>query len=98
MSGVPPYPRWVAPSMVRPASANGNADSGAIVCTPAPGTSKRIVSVVVAALASTMAWRSVPGPLSPVLLTTNVASSMRGSSPSARANDVVLPKVWGRRT
>src|SRR5688500_1295825 len=47
-----------------------------IVCGPAPGMLKRISSAPGAAFASTMAWRSEPGPLSFVLVTRSIGSSM----------------------
>ena len=63
----------------------GRGESGAIVWTPGPGISKSIVFVApVAALESRIAWRSEPGPLSPVLLTRKVDSSVRSSITSRR--------------
>ena len=59
----------------------GRGESGAIVCTPAPGMLKSIVfAAPVAALESRIAWRSEPGPLSPVFETRNVDSSVRSST------------------
>src|SRR5262249_20477487 len=49
----------------------GSAESGWMVWTPAPGMSKTMVSTPAWLLASRMAWRSEPGPLSSVLLTWN---------------------------
>ena len=52
----------------------GRGEAGAIVWTPVPGMAKSIVLVPpVAALESRMAWRSEPGPLSAVVVTTNDA-------------------------
>src|SRR5216117_2826843 len=49
-------------------------DAGAIVCTPAPGMLNVIVSAPGFALASRIACRSEPAPLSLVLVTVNVAA------------------------
>ena len=55
----------------------GRGESGAIVCTPGPGMAKSIVLVApVAALESRIAWRSEPGPLSAVVVTTKRPSPM----------------------
>ena len=71
----------------------GRPVSGVIVCTPAPGMLKAMVSTppvgLVAALASTITWRSDPGPLSSVLITVNVASSSRASIGSTRGREEV---------
>src|SRR5437016_3481797 len=52
----------------------GKADRGAMVCTPLPGILNSITTslVEVSALASRMACRSEPGPLSAVLVTVKV--------------------------
>ncbi len=52
----------------------GKGVSGAMVKGPVPGILNRMVSggAVVALLASSMAWRSEPGPLSLVFVTVNV--------------------------
>ena len=51
----------------------GSSESGVIVCTPAPGMAKAIVSGPGLALASSIAWRSEPGPVSSVFVTVKVA-------------------------
>src|SRR5208283_5163647 len=64
----------------------GSGETGLIVCTPGPGMLKSIVSApevgLAVALASMIAWRSEPGPLSALLVTVNVASSTRSSTSS----------------
>ena len=51
-----------------------------IVWTPAPGMLKAIVSKPAVALASRIAWRNEPGPLSSVFVTVKVAAK----APAAR--------------
>ena len=51
----------------------GRVVAGAIVWTPEPGMAKVIVSPPIRALASRIAWRSEPAPLSLVLVTTSVS-------------------------
>src|SRR5688500_13823156 len=50
----------------------GSAELGIMVWTPDPGILKVIVSVMVVALASRIAWRKEPGPLSRTLVTTKL--------------------------
>ncbi len=45
-----------------------------MVCTPAPGIAKAIVSAPTLALASSIAWRSDPAPESFTFVTVNVAA------------------------
>jgi hypothetical protein len=52
----------------------GRPDGTSMVCTPLPGMLKVIVSVPAAVLASVMAWRSDPAPLSAVLVTVYVVA------------------------
>ena len=53
----------------------GSSEVGMIVCTPAPGMLKSIVSAPALALASRIAWRSEPGPESLVFVTVKVAAA-----------------------
>src|SRR5258706_8904381 len=48
--------------------------AGEMVCSPAPGMAKVMVSVPALPLASRMAWRSEPAPRSSVFVTGNVAA------------------------
>src|SRR5262245_41887272 len=52
----------------------GSVVSTSIVCTPLPGILKWIVSVPAFVLASVIAWRSDPAPLSAVLVTVYVVA------------------------
>ena len=70
MTGVPANPGCVVPSMTTGWLITGNADNSVIVCTPPPGMSNTIVSrSPLSAFESMIAWRSEPGPLSLVLVT-----------------------------
>src|SRR5262245_29798006 len=65
----------------------GREEAGAIVCMPSPGMANSIVFVPppVAVLASRMAWRSEPGPLSAVVVTRKLERTVRSSSQSKRS-------------
>ena len=75
MSGVPAYPGWVVPSIVTGSVISGRADAGEMVWTPAPGIANTMMSAPGFALASRIAWRSDPAPLSAVLVTVSVAAA-----------------------
>ncbi len=75
-------PGWAQPSISTGPVTEGRRDSAVIVCGPAPGIAKAMMSGPPAALASRIAWRSEPGPLSAVLVTLNVAAP---AGPAARA-------------
>ena len=79
INGVPVYPGWLVPSMVTDAVIAGSAESGVMTCTPVPML-KSIVEPG-AALALVIACRKEPGPLSAVVLTTNVEGIIRFSRP-----------------
>ena len=71
INGVPAKPGCVVPSMTTGLVIAGRGEAGAIVWTPVPGMAKSIVFVPpVAVLESRIAWRSEPGPLSAVVVTT----------------------------
>ena len=73
--GVPAKPGWVVPSMSTEVVIEGRGEPSAIVWTPVPGMAKSIVLVPpVCALESRIAWRSEPGPLSAVVVTTKTPS------------------------
>ena len=79
----------------------GQGSEGAIVWTPAPGMAKSIVTVRPGTLlASRIAWRSEPGPLSAVVSTTKTPSVIRncvwsGGAPSDWAPRVRVVKTCG---
>jgi hypothetical protein len=68
----------------------GSGSVGMIVCGP-EAMLKAIVLGVVLALASRIAWRSEPLPLSPVLVTRKVAISRRGSAASTQGWNLAEP-------
>src|ERR1051325_1234988 len=72
IKGARTKPGWVVPSMMTASVIEGNAEPGVMVCAPVP-IWKLMVSTPLVALASRMAWRSEPAPLSLVVVTTNVA-------------------------
>ena len=69
----------------------GRADVGDIVFTPLPGILKLIVSVPAAALASSIACRKLPAPLSLVLVTVKIAA---GAAVSGAAAALSVRLVW----
>src|SRR5690349_11580893 len=79
----------------------GRADVGAMVCTPVPLRLNWIVSEPVCALASRMACRSEPLPVSLRLVTTKTAGARRVSSASSerggRRKDLVRAGMVARR-
>src|SRR3954447_12279875 len=72
----------------------GRFDAGEMVCSPAPGIAKLIVSVPAAVFASMMACRNVPAPESATLLTTNVAADALVASSITTTNK---PRPYARR-
>ena len=79
MSGVPLQPGWVVASIVTVSVISGRAESGEMVAGPPPPISKLIVSAPVPPLASRIAWRSEPAPLSVVFVTEKTAINCRVS-------------------
>ena len=72
----------------------GRGELRAIVWTPVPGMAKSIVLLPpVAVLESRIAWRSEPGPLSAVVVTTNDLVVMM-TWPASR----VMPSDWAAST
>jgi len=71
MSGVPANPGCVVPSIVTPSTTTivGKSDASTIECVPEPVMLKAIVCGPAALLASVMAWRSEPTPVSAVVVT-----------------------------
>src|SRR2546427_2672255 len=72
MRGESAKPGCVVPSTITGSVTKGSGESGLIVCAPEP-ILKAITSGPGLAFASRIAWRSEPGPLSAVLVTTKVA-------------------------
>src|SRR5437773_6288123 len=72
MIGLPANPGWVVPSMVTGSVIVGRKNASIIVCTPAPGMLKTIVSAPGLALASRIACLSDPAPMVLVLVTVKV--------------------------
>src|SRR5262249_18510558 len=62
----------------------GRAVPGLMVCTPAPGLLKAMVSVPAWELASRIAWRSDPAPEASVLTTVIIEGVRRSSSGSTK--------------
>ena len=82
MTGTPTAnPTAVVPSIVTPvvSLSGGSAVAGEMTCAPPPAMLNWMTSAPGAALASRIAWRSVPAPASAVLVTPNVAISSRRS-------------------
>ena len=71
MRGAPLKPGCVVPSIVTGLMRGGSVEPGLIVCTPVPGILKPIKSAPGLTLASMMACRNEPAPLSLVLVTTS---------------------------
>src|SRR5438445_11253381 len=82
ISGEAAYPGSLAPSIKSGSEMAGRAESSAMVLTPAPAMLNRTVSAPGAALASRMACRRLPAPLSAVAVTVKLASRSRGSTDS----------------
>src|SRR5438445_3066736 len=72
MTGESVKPGCVVPSMISASVTKGSGESGLMACAPEPML-KAITSGPGRAFASRIAWRSEPGPLSAVLVTTKVA-------------------------
>src|ERR1043165_6894781 len=66
-------PGWVVPSITTGSVMAGKAEAGEMVNGPEPGIWKTMVSRPLVALASRMAWRKEPLPLSLVVVTESVA-------------------------
>jgi hypothetical protein len=82
MIGLPVKPGWVEPSIVTASEIVGKAVEGVIVWSPEPGMLKTMLSAPGWALASRIACLSEPGPLSAVLVTTNVDAGAVGATAS----------------
>src|SRR5437762_358965 len=72
---------------------SGRAVSGEIVCGPAPGMAKRILSGPGAVLASSIALRREPSPLFAVLVTTNSAPLAERGTPKYGMIDTIARHV-----
>src|SRR2546426_12810088 len=66
----------------------GSSDWGRIVCTPDPLMLNTIVSGPGLALASRIAWRNEPGPLSAVVTTAKVAACSDGTASRKTTNRI----------
>ena len=98
MRGTPANPGWVLASRVSLSVIAGNGVSGWMVWTPAPGMANAIESAPAAALASRIAWRSEPSPLSPTVVTVNRAGTARSSKCSSRSLAVNSQSMFGHDT
>ena len=87
MSGAPAYPGWVVASIVTGSVISGRAEAGEMVWTPVAGMAKTMTSAPTFALASRIAWRRDPAPLSAVLVTVRVAPASATAGASVRASD-----------
>ena len=76
INGEPENPGCVVPSIITGSVIKGSADSGVIVCTPAPGMLKMIVFKPAQLFTSSIACRSDPAPLSAVVVTTPATVSV----------------------
>src|SRR5262249_27970423 len=85
------------PSTVTGPVSAGSADRRAIVCTPATGMLKVIVSAPAFVLASMTAWRRDPAPESFVLMTVNVAAEA-GADRRTPASAQIPPRTLRFRT
>src|SRR5581483_4288848 len=77
----------------------GSAEAGAITCGEGPGMLNVIRSTSGPVLASRIACRSEPGPLSLVLVTTNVVNNTLGSSSSTTRDQqerIATAALWRR--
>ena len=98
MSGAPAYPGCDVPSIVIGVVMLGRGDIRRIVCAPVP-TLKSIVFGPGLEFARPISQRSVPEPLSALLVTVNVESSLRSSSTNTvgRIRRRCLPVAVPRR-